>query len=211
MASTEIELFGSETIYHVLNELYVTNRCCRHDNILDCKSTVQNRKILVSFESSKSLDSFSLFQQGCKEEFVSYVMMGTLAALDCIHASGNRVHRKINENTVFLDKNCRVKLEFPTRISNPDLEYNAKTLISPFAKEIDIKMVGDLACSLYHGKSQKKKLSEGGRSTLPVLLQDFVNCCVGRSPTISKLMDHALFKQFNEFDRYQQELKELLE
>lgn len=206
MALTEINLDGGDSIYHALNELHVTHRCCRHDNILDCKSTVQNQKILVSFESGKSLNSISLFQKGCKEKYVSYIIKGTLAALDCIHASGDRVHGNINTNTVFLDKDCRVKLGFPSRISNPDLENNAKKDIAPF---IDISMVAELACRLYRGE---KKQFPRFRGPLPLLLQDFVKFCVNSpgSTRISKLMDHALFKQFNEFDRYQQELKKLV-
>lgn len=206
MALTEINLYGGQSIDDLLNELYVTRRCCRHDNILDCHTTVQHitvqhQKILLSFEFSKSLDSFSLFQQGCKEELVSYIIRGTLAALDCIHASGNRVHGKINLSNVFLDKDYRVKLEFPT------WSENAKEGITRFAKDNDICMVGGLARRLYRG-SMSRKIP----SPLPELLLDFIKLCYSPgTPTISKLMTHGFFQQFNGFDRYPEKLKELLE
>lgn len=211
MASTEVDMNGGQSLYHVLNELHVTHRCCRHENILGCRCTVQNQKILVSFESAKSLSSFSLFQQGCKDkEFVSYVIRGILEGLECIHSRGNRVHGNIKLNTVFLDKDCIVKLGFPARISNPDLDNIAKKDIDLDTKMIDFRMVGELACTLYHGKCREKQLGGShSKFLLPVLLQDFVKLSSGR-PEISQLMDHAFLKEFNEFDLYQVELKKLL-
>ncbi|KAL1828367.1 hypothetical protein ACET3Z_006779 [Daucus carota] len=204
MASIEVDINRGASLYHVLNELHVTHKCCGHENILGCKRTVQNQKILVSFESAKSVSSFSLFKQGCrKEEYVSYVIRGTLEALQCIHSRGNRVHGNINLNTVFLDKDCIVKLGFPARINNPDLEYTKKKEIDLDMKKIDFEMVGELACSLYHGKSGEKKM------LLPVLLQDFVKLSSER-PTISQLMEHGFLKEFNKFDKYQEDLKKLL-
>ncbi|KAK1367035.1 hypothetical protein POM88_042596 [Heracleum sosnowskyi] len=188
MASTDMP----DTIYHT------------HENILDLIPTVQNEEFSISVEPAKSLKSFSLFRHGCNEKYISFVIMGVLKGLEYIHVRENLVHGNINLDNVFVDNDCKVKLESPMR-KNCQVDQEQKT---------DIQMVGELALSLSTKKSgikfflgyMRKKKKTG-------LVENLVKFCLNpsRTPTLREVINHEFFKEFGEFDRYQEKLKKRLQ
>lgn len=198
MASTETSnVIEADTIYH------------HHENILDLIPIVQNQEFSISLQPAKSLKSFYLFRHGCDEKYISFVIMGTLKALEYIHKRASLVHGNINLSNVFLDKDCKVKLELPRR-KNCVIEE----------QRTDIRMVGELALDLFDGKYVKKfnVVCFSGNVKKKELLsglavRDFVKFCLNplRVPTLREVMNHEFFRKFGEFDQYQEELKKLFQ
>lgn len=134
--------------------------------------------------------------------------MGVLKALEYIHGRENLVHGNINLNNVFLDKDCKVKLKLPLR-KNCEIEE----------QKTDIRMVGELASSLFYGKSSGFRLKIGcfsgstRKKENVFAVEDFVKFCLNplRTPTLREVMNHDFFSEFSEFDQYHEKLKKRLQ
>ncbi|KAK1367036.1 hypothetical protein POM88_042597 [Heracleum sosnowskyi] len=179
----------------------------KHENILDLIPVVRRREFSILTQPAKSLKSFSLFRRGCDERYISFVVMGVLEALEYIHGHEKLVHGNINLNNVFLDKDCNAKLKSPLTKSCEIKD-----------QKTDIQMVGELALSLFNGKSGFKfgigcvsgctrKKDDGFE------VEDFARFCLNplRTPTLREVKNHDFFKEFGKFDQYREKLKHRLQ
>ncbi|KAK1376246.1 hypothetical protein POM88_032439 [Heracleum sosnowskyi] len=199
----------------LIKEILIANKCCQHKNIVPsvlCYFKERNHLCVVMPSGKTPLPSISIFKHGLPEEIVAFVIMETLEALKCMHKSGERVHGNLCCTNVFLDEEGNVKLEFPTWLTNP--EVNEYPSLNRKFKKSDFCMVGTLAYDLFSGKEIKNAgcFTGPGNHKLPQLLEDFVKFCgsSGGPDTIDELMSHQFLKKFCNFHQYREDLKKLL-
>lgn len=154
----------------LIKEIFVTKKCCEHRNMVPsvhCYFMKQNHICVVMPNPKKPLPSISIFKHGLPEDIVAFVTIEALKALDCMHESGERVCGNLCCTSVFLDEEANVKLEFPTWLTNPEVDVYPS---DKKYKKSDFSMVGTLAYDLFTGRGPEKK-------KLPALLENFVRFC----------------------------------